>query len=826
MGKITTGRRLDTGLLSAATLTSVMLFYQVGRAQTLTVPLSGTIQPEQIDTLGLFGPKNADLGGLGFTGSISYDPADFGSCTDVCISGTAGAMTVSVTINGVTQQVVSVVEADAEFVTNPNGASFTADGNFPDLPSIGITSETSQPPTLLDPLTPVGGSGVAFAIYPNANNDNIEVLLGTASGLTIVSPFLLAQSGNLDDLDLSTLLPNLPSLASVTATDLAADGTSAAIVLFPTATTDTVTITTNNGTTLFPYDPTYMTYGPQTGGQSMLQVTPVKIGTLFYAAALLQAPLPGITPSYANPILVTAQQGAQAPQQATLPLIPPPVVMIHGLWGTAGSLSFYGKTLAGEQPWATYSGLIYYSAYSGEKSFADPKSISQLDTEISSELSNLQGSGVVVGRTDVIAHSMGGLLARTYSGSRSYLSDVNREQGQFHTIVTVDTPEDGSNLASYLIENQSNTLSPNASDTLKAIWDLYCGTSPTTTVAQCFFSADKQSITAGAVASLIPGSVPLSQAPSPDISNTNWFAVTATNGSGIERKVLQGIIDASNPGSDKLKLTQIIGGTNDDIVALTSQLKFSPLAYVTLPSLAHSEIFGLHKGAVTYSPTAIQDIACWINDPSSSSCSQPIPMLAASEQDGDVDLITGRVAVRKPPIAALVGQPLSLSVRTRGALSFDIEQAGKDERPSDHIDVPNRLWNGTALTMVPTVLGQITVRLTTTFPNGQIEIDNIGKLNVSVDPQSVLSICAEPQFHRLVFDRSNSHYQLNPEMQVRNVPRPVVITSVASYSVVSPATDPAVTVDSTGEVTSVHPGKATIKVSYANHADQVDVIVR
>jgi triacylglycerol esterase/lipase EstA (alpha/beta hydrolase family) len=63
---------------------------------------------------------------------------------------------------------------------------------------------------------------------------------------------------------------------------------------------------------------------------------------------------------------------------------------------------------------------------------------------------NLNSSGIVGGRVDIVAHSMGGLVARNFSNSGAYKNTRNRNQGAFRDVITLDTPETGSALAYYL----------------------------------------------------------------------------------------------------------------------------------------------------------------------------------------------------------------------------------------------------------------------------------------------------------------------------------------------------------------------------------------
>jgi len=268
---------------------------------------------------------------------------------------------------------------------------------------------------------------------------------GTPPALSIVSPFLLKASG-LGNLDLATLLPKLPNLASAEASGLEADGNSAAIALWATNSDEDVTFTTNNGMTLLPYDPQFLKTPPTEGNASLTipAVDLIKIGTVLYAAALIQAPPPGVSPSFSDPIIVTAKQGSRS-GGLSLRLVPPPVLLVHGIWGDTDSLSSIYDDLVSESPWNHQRSLVIPIKYPKNLAFDSKSTENEFDAGIESALGVLDAKKIVGGRVDIVAHSMGGLVARYYSGlvgpQISYRTLRNREQGAFHEIITLNTPE-------------------------------------------------------------------------------------------------------------------------------------------------------------------------------------------------------------------------------------------------------------------------------------------------------------------------------------------------------------------------------------------------
>jgi pimeloyl-ACP methyl ester carboxylesterase len=660
----------------------------------------------------------------------------------------------------------------------------------------------------------------------------VAVPSSLASNIQFVSPFLLGAK-NLGDIDIPTLLPNA---IGPTATALAADGTSAAIVLYATSTKAPVTFTASNGTTLLKYDQHFLTSPPLQGAVS-IKVTPISIGSMLYAVALLQAPPSGVAPAYSTPIAVIAQQQGGPVQQANLPLVPPPVLLLHGLWGDQNSLSLYDATFMGEEPWSANPNLIYTSNYSGTASFASPDSIQQVIDDVALELQSLQSAGIVVGRTDVVAHSMGGLLARSYSEGRKsgpcdsgatktapYRSYIDRCQGQFHTIVTLDTPEAGSTLPTYLLKNQDDPLSPNAGPVDITLWLAFCGSNPETTVGECLASHGKP-VTGGAIASLVPSSKAIRGAPSPNIPNAHWVAVTATNTNGIEHASLQEFIDASNPTDNEITLKEILHGPNDDVVALRSQLSVAPAAHVMFTELAHTDIFGL-GAAVTNTPEVVTQAACWLTDPTSSSCGQSQVLKASIANNKPMTPTTGQVEIEQVPTTGIVGQPLVLHLKANNAQSFEISQSGEESSVTDKIDAQPPNWDGSSLQILPRRIGKTKITILTIFMDGRFEIDNGGWADFGVDPASIASLHAVRRGHEVLMTEAGTHYQLSPEIVLQDLSEPVSVRSSSSYSVVSPAADPAVTVDNSGKLTAIHSGSTTIEVEFEGHTDNVTVVVQ
>jgi hypothetical protein len=859
------------GLLLSLMLTLPLTLVQRAEAQTVTVAFSGNFNAGSIDTLGLFGPPGANLGGLPFSISSWYYPSKLILNSDQCentqpwyCATVSGIESVSVTVNGITNTVTNIRnEQNAPETSGGVGAGpgqlggvvivSCIDGTGNNYGScndagwsVSYSPSTGGNNSINNPGLPSNGTDVFFGY--GTHYCNCPSWYGVVNALSFVSPYLLGKSGkNLGDLNLNTILPNLQTPDSASA--LAADGASAAIVLFQVSSMDPVTFTTNNGTTLLKYQDDFLTTLP-TPGNTTLTVTPISIGSLIYAVALLQAPQAGVTPAYSTPITITAQQQGGQVQQAYLPLIPPPVLLVPGLWNKKTSMEYFGSTLSSEAPWASYSSdLIYSLRYDGTLSFASTDSVDQMGNAIASLRRSLQSQGVVGARVDLVAHSMGGLLLRAYSSGTDpgpcdkILNEVNTDpyrsledrcQGQFHTIITLDTPEAGSKMASYLYRNEGDTLEATAISDGNAydFWEAFCASRGATTVAQCL-AAYSQPVNAGAVQSLEPDSKALQAAPSPNIPNTTWTAISATNESGIVHKLLSLFIRAVySSRSDAPSINRILRGQNDDVVALTSELSGPPALYVTDTNLSHTGIFGRGFGdGVTDSPVTVAQTACWLQQPMNPSCASAEPRnmgisMISSAQAEEIQLAPGQLAIGMLSTAKL-GSPVTLQLKAGGLRSLEIEQIGEgDSNAHDTVNIPAGDAAGSSVTVIPRVLGKVHFEFTGHFADGSLGMAH-SVVNVSVDPLSIVGLRADQEFNTIVINGAKSTYKLHPEIKVRGLSDTVdVEKALTTYRVSSAESDPAVKVDQDGRVTGMHSGTASVMVQFEGYTDKIDVLVK
>jgi pimeloyl-ACP methyl ester carboxylesterase len=104
--------------------------------------------------------------------------------------------------------------------------------------------------------------------------------------------------------------------------------------------------------------------------------------------------------------------------------------------------------------------LSFYGPTS-DRSLEANQNVMEVSVDASKNLMKIQKIAAV--KVDVIAHSMGGVLARIYAeggekwdGHRQYLRDDNFNQGDINKLITIDTPHSGSFLADAALERLAN----------------------------------------------------------------------------------------------------------------------------------------------------------------------------------------------------------------------------------------------------------------------------------------------------------------------------------------------------------------------------------
>ncbi len=686
-----------------------------------------------------------------------------------------------------------------------------------------------------------------------------------STSLTALDPFLVAPN-NLGNINLSTFLGGNPNLATYSAADIAADGTSAGILLFETSSLDNVTFTVKQGTaTLLPYAAKFMTTAPQTGAQSLVVTSAnfFQVNGHEYAAVLLQGPLGGY--SSPNTLTVSATQDSGT-VTASLGLVMPPLVLVHGLWGDRTSLVNVEAYIDSVAPWDSQPQLVVpicYSLYLAFDATTDPltggndpcevTSAAAVETEVNSLMAALDSEHIVGGRADLAVHSMGGLVARNYASLSGYASLRNRMQGQFHALVTLDTPEIGSTLANWLIAHRADKRKAPDWTPPGLLWDEVCGSSD---VQTCFYNlgyplaAKTLPIDSGAVYSLEPKGPSLKNPKlvGPLIPNATWRAVSATAPSNSALAFgLDTLIQAlyTDPyGSNVPTLNSILGKVpNDAIVTVASQTKDADPIY-TFPNLSHTSLVSslltwltgdaLNDNSVTDDPSAkvYQLTACWLETTGANSC-VPQNALVPELQVAATNIVlkpVDRIDVQAPGKVVL-GKPFEIAVHLRSGgpiPQLSVYQRGDEGHTPLETIAATHEDNGTLYARVtPKLSGPMTFGVRAAFSDGGVSARTFG--TYVVPPKSApLSFGANELPTLVMILNGNSRIAMPHPFAIYPAPvgRVDLDATFVTWRLLTHQGNAVVSLQQNGLLQALAPGKAIAEAQFGASVARLRIIVR
>ena len=182
-------------------------------------------------------------------------------------------------------------------------------------------------------------------------------------------------------------------------------------------------------------------------------VAPVGSGFLAFAVYLVPDDfnLPsGHDTDHDRPLAVTAVftppgGPSDSPVPLALTLYRPPIVLLHGLWSNN---SVWTMPLIGlpyldvPTPFADY-----------RNTNADHFAVNLLvpETAVQNVLEWDRDQQIAATRADFVAHSMGGILARQWAANAGYSRPSNFLAGDFHKLITLDSPHFGARSDSYVV---------------------------------------------------------------------------------------------------------------------------------------------------------------------------------------------------------------------------------------------------------------------------------------------------------------------------------------------------------------------------------------
>jgi pimeloyl-ACP methyl ester carboxylesterase len=679
----------------------------------------------------------------------------------------------------------------------------------------------------------------------------------------VLDPYLI-RPDQLGNLELQTFLAGNPNLANYEASALSEDGVAAGIVLIATNANSPVTLTLRNVGGFEPYSDTFLQRAP---AKPVTQITVSDLWNIngtYYAAALFQAPAQAPGSQGLSYIAgVTAAQQGNPRVSATIKLILPPVVLVHGLWGDGKSLSDMQSYLGGAGHWyKQYVAPICYSKYLAFDAASDPLSDGKhpcevtsetaLETAINSLFATQDAGRVVTGRIDTVAHSMGGLVLRHYASLSGYQSNRNRTLGQVHTVATLNTPEIGSLLANFLIAHRKSTRQASLTTTAGAVWFAACGFS---NVQDCFrglgmpLFAPGLNVTTGAVYSLEPGSPSLKNPDlsGPNIANADWLAISslAPSNSALATGI-NTLIAAlyKNPnGNDVPNIDSILGNLpNDAIVTLDSQTHGAASGHVTtFNNLSHTALvsslltlltFGTFNDNNVLQDTGVEKTAsCWLASAGGGSCFAPGGEEAAGPPSPSQREVRAIDAIRiSAPQRAELGKPFEIQVRSLvpGKMpQLSVFQQSEDASTRPEAVKSLRIAGDTAFVQVVPVLPGLTTFGIRARLGDAIALQKV-ELPVALPAKPPLEFRAHAQPHLVLVLNDTTRVATPRPFATYAAPVGEVALNAESvrYRVLPGEGAPVVRVTADGRLKALRPGRATIEGRFGSVTSRFDVIVR
>ncbi len=279
--------------------------------------------------------------------------------------------------------------------------------------------------------------------------------------------------------DRGTLVDDPTSLLSATVTrkGAVADGVTLLLVRVQSDLPVTFSLKTTGGGLLV-NGWGYLTRRDGSASGSQVDVNPETEGHM--AFALYHAPV-DFPPTTAGSITMSVEaRSATGVQVVPLLLMRPPVVLVHGVWSgpdTWGSVptdfptelrkSLFGCETCGVVGVANYrdgdGATGSFDPLDSANVVADPFPVAQLRVATSDALYEMWKRDIAATQVDVVGHSEGGLVARARvaqggfwgtTSDASYKRKANYGRGEFHKIITVGTPHQGTPLANWLVAHK------------------------------------------------------------------------------------------------------------------------------------------------------------------------------------------------------------------------------------------------------------------------------------------------------------------------------------------------------------------------------------
>jgi hypothetical protein len=333
----------------------------------------------------------------------------------------------------------------------------------PPAPPLCIGGTVTMSGTLANSLTTITGSGTTVLASGATHPWTFTLTRTGGLILQVLDPAcftkLLCNGDFVDPHKLTALQnPTILAKASVERSVAVADG--ATRLLLRVVSTEPVAFTANVEPTGSPQGRLLNIDGTPLGGPVM----PATVGSEQLAFAVYEVPA-AVSPLFADDSIklqLTATAGSKT-GGATVPLVRPLPVMIHGVWSSAEIWKDFEDYLMAQgyttcNPSEIYQGCrVHYGLYHDGAPGFDPAgspAVDALRRKIAEVLDLQHSKDIAATRVDVIAHSMGGLVTRSRMKQHGYEDRTNFGKGTVNRLITVGTPHQGSPFADWLSQHR------------------------------------------------------------------------------------------------------------------------------------------------------------------------------------------------------------------------------------------------------------------------------------------------------------------------------------------------------------------------------------
>lgn len=152
-------------------------------------------------------------------------------------------------------------------------------------------------------------------------------------------------------------------------------------------------------------------------------------------------------------------------QAIAMNIFTPPVVMVHGMWGDPDTWikTKFAERLKNAQfpkiELVDYRANSYSTFSIQGKSYAQyPLGVQNLFKSTSMAVNFYKNSSIAATQVDVVAHSLGGLMSRSFIQTKEYSINENFKKGYVHKLITLGTPHLGSPLGGYAWDHRNDPI--------------------------------------------------------------------------------------------------------------------------------------------------------------------------------------------------------------------------------------------------------------------------------------------------------------------------------------------------------------------------------